>query len=394
MRRPQGSARGISLIEAVVALAVVAFGMLAYVGIQSTLRLNSDVAKQRAEAVRIAQEAIEQWRAYTHIESDAGSTDYAEIATVGTESITGATTNTTYALDRTVVDSAGTPAEPRMKTLVVDVGWQDRNGDPQSVRLSTTIAAVPPELGGALSIPVAGGQLNPVQGRHPAIPVEAVDQENGTSLFQPPQPGDGPISWVFDNASGVITSICNPAPSDCSPFNGLLLSGFVRFATGDTQPTAADAESPPSASLAVEVVVDRTYPSALTVACFEQQRPTDVRYYCAVPVNGADDPPRWSGRSKLVGLALASSIADDSHGNYKVCRYTTERSHATVPPMSNADHPRDYANVRQALLQQNFLVIRAGADLDGSLEAPFVCPDDDPTTDFVNGRTWYHQPDS
>ncbi len=63
MRRRHPRQRGISLIEAVVALAVMAFGMLAFVGLQSSLRFNGDVAKQRAEAVRIAQEAIEQWRA-------------------------------------------------------------------------------------------------------------------------------------------------------------------------------------------------------------------------------------------------------------------------------------------------------------------------------------------
>ena len=44
--------RGISLVEALVAMLVMSFGMLAIVGLQATLRLNADVAKQRAEAVR------------------------------------------------------------------------------------------------------------------------------------------------------------------------------------------------------------------------------------------------------------------------------------------------------------------------------------------------------
>ncbi|MDP1533833.1 MAG: prepilin-type N-terminal cleavage/methylation domain-containing protein, partial [Rubrivivax sp.] len=43
--------QGVSLIEAVVALAVLAFGMLGLVGVQATLRGNADIAKQRAEAV-------------------------------------------------------------------------------------------------------------------------------------------------------------------------------------------------------------------------------------------------------------------------------------------------------------------------------------------------------
>lgn len=388
MRVQRRALRGISLIEAVVALAVVAFGMLAYVGIQSTLRFNSDVAKQRAEAVRIAQEAIEQWRAYAGIETTDPSVDYEEISSAAAESVTGATTNTTFTLVRNVVDAADAPASPRMKTLFVDVGWQDRHGDPQTVRLSTTIAAVPPELGGTLSIPQAVGQLSPVLGRHPAVPVEAENLGDGTSRFQPPQGGGGAVSWVFDNTTGVITSICDPAPN-CTPVNALLLSGFLRFATGEIQPTGADAEAPLSPALPVEVVVARTYPTEATIDCFEELRPSDVRYFCAVPVNGAETDPRWSGRSTLSGLALAGSIAVSADNRYKVCRYTTERSQATVPPMRNVDHPYTYANVREALLQQNFLVIRAGFS-----GTAFVCPDDDPATEFVNGRTWYHQPAS
>ena len=46
--------RGVSLVEAIVAMAVMAFGMMAIVGLQTTLRQNSDIAKQRSEAVRIA----------------------------------------------------------------------------------------------------------------------------------------------------------------------------------------------------------------------------------------------------------------------------------------------------------------------------------------------------
>jgi Tfp pilus assembly protein PilV len=59
MRLHRTHSRGVSLVEAMVALAVMAFGMLAEVGVQTTLRLNADVAKQRSEATRIAQETLE-----------------------------------------------------------------------------------------------------------------------------------------------------------------------------------------------------------------------------------------------------------------------------------------------------------------------------------------------
>ena len=52
--------QGVSLFEALVALAVMAFGILGIVGLQMSLRQNADVSKQRAEAVRIALEITDQ----------------------------------------------------------------------------------------------------------------------------------------------------------------------------------------------------------------------------------------------------------------------------------------------------------------------------------------------
>ena len=50
-----GAQRGVTLIEALVALMVMAFGMVALVGLMSNLRRSTDVAKQRSEAMRLAQ---------------------------------------------------------------------------------------------------------------------------------------------------------------------------------------------------------------------------------------------------------------------------------------------------------------------------------------------------
>lgn len=149
--------RGVSLIEALVALVVLAIGSIAYVGMQGNLRLNGDVARQRSEAVRIAQAAIESWRAYRTLAPDAALTDYVEIATVGDMPVTG--TNATYTLKRTVIDADTDAAAPRLKTVVVDVRWTDRAADIHSVRLSTAIAASPPELAGTLSVPPGGQTL-------------------------------------------------------------------------------------------------------------------------------------------------------------------------------------------------------------------------------------------
>lgn len=399
------SQRGISLIEALVAMAVMSIGMMAYVGMQSGMRVNGDVAKQRAEAVRIAQDTVERWRAFSLIDDDADAADYAEIATMAPVEIAGETTNTTYRLTRTVADAAAGVADPRFKALAVDVAWEDRTDQTQSVRLVTTIAGIPPELAGALSMPASGTPLLPVQGRHPAIPPEAVAiVGTTTSRFTPPQAPGGTVSWIFDNLSGVIVSLCS-APDACVGTSAMLLAGQVRFALTAAQPTGADAEAPPSPAQAVAVVVDRTHPAALAIDCYEQLRAFDLRYFCAVPVDAAEDPPppRWAGHSRLAGLALAADLLQADPGLFRVCRYTPYRDHRAVgdvvgdaPPMRNADHPLDYGGdqpthpdqgVAGPLTNQNFLVIRAG---DGV--APFDCPDDDAATPFVNGTTWRHQP--
>ena len=74
---------GVSLVEALVALAIMAFGMLGLVGMQASMRANADLAKQRSEAVRLAQQQMEAWRGYGTL------TTYNAIATQASTAITG-----------------------------------------------------------------------------------------------------------------------------------------------------------------------------------------------------------------------------------------------------------------------------------------------------------------
>jgi Tfp pilus assembly protein PilV len=370
--------RGVALIEALVALLVMAFGMVGVVGMQASLRMNADVAKQRSEAVRIAQEVIEARRAYSVMQTSAGLSAYADIVNQGAVDVVGYTTNTTYSLTLSVVDSA----EPRMKTLTTGVRWDDRTGQTQSLTIVTGIAGTPPELAGTLSLPTSGLSNSPVRGRNFGVPPAAVDLGDGTSSFAPP--GASGTSWIFSNVSGLITRVC--VGLVCTEVTARLLSGYVHFATGPTQPTPEQGELPDSNSFAVHVQVGRTAPSALTVDCFEDTAPLRyVQYFCAVPVAAGQ---RWSGRATLSLLPLASSISDPSAALFRVCRYTPVRGSNPVvgPAISNQQHPLDYANVDIALTNQNFLVIRAG---DGV--TAFDCPADGPST-FIDSNTWHHQP--
>lgn len=376
--------RGVSLLEALVAMAVMAVGAVAVVGLQATLRTNGDLAKQRAEAVRLAQETIEGWRGYQALAATVGVPDWTDIQSFTATGIVGV--NATYTRDVAVVTRGANDDDPQSKTLHVRVTWQDRTGQDQSITLNTLMTGVHPELAGSLSIPQDTSLTRLPGGRSPTIPRAAVDQGDGTSRFSPPNAGTQ--SWVFNNATGVIVKLCSDAAT-CSDIRGLLLHGFVDFSTGGSQPTPAQAESPGSSSKSIAVTVNQTSPFSTSVDCFEQFEPTFVEYFCLMKVTVVDT--KWTGVTQIDGIDIAGSINDDHDDRYKVCRYTTVRSNSAVVPtdLKNVDHPLRYVDVDASLTNQNYLVIRAGDD-----STPFVCPNDNAATPNVNGSTWYHQPSS
>lgn len=408
------SSRGVSLIEAVVALAVMGFGMLGIAAMQSSLRQNSDVARQRAEAVRLASEAIEVMRSYSVMATASGKTAYADIFdTAGvppTQLNLPSTINGVNAVFTRKVKVRDTAAQNR-KTVEVLVQWQDRADTGgasvmQEVRLSTEVHGSPPQLAASLIVPGSGTATQRPAGRHASIPPAATLNADGTSTL-PVAPS---LSWKFNNTTGFIQAICNPT---CGPFvNGRLLSGYISFATGSSDPGAAGAELPPDNALAAFTTTPPTagitlqqimpgVPPSPPPQCYLEPLPGApaatrvVAYYCVVFVEFGTSPKySWSGRSELnlgAGAPLAASIADSSASAYRVCRYTSERSQAAVgngsPVLRNSDHPYNYVAVSENLVNQNFLVIRAG---NGTLA--FDCPDDDAATPLVNGRTWHHQP--
>lgn len=405
MKRSMGHSQGgVALFEAVVAVGVMAFGMLGVAAMQASLRQNADLGRQRSEAVRLAQESIESLRAYSVLNSAVGRTAYADsIAPLAAETLVRANLNATFT--RTVFIAPD--AVQNRKTIDVTVSWTDRANEAHQIRLTTIIHRVPPELSAALVVPGFGTAAQQASGRHSTIPLGALPNPDGTtSTFTPPQPSSpNPISWVFNNATGVITQRCVGTSCDSTVY-GRLLSGYVLFSLGGTQPTAGQAESPASPSLPVNVsIVNRTLPvplSGATVECFAETLPAspptpDLRaYYCLIQVLAGDNN-QWSARSELTGLPLATSIADPGASNYRVCRYTRYRNNNAVgtgtPPsvIANVDHPFNYSQVDRNLVNQNFLVIRAGDGVNA-----FDCPDDvvptPPELNLINSGTWHHQP--
>lgn len=119
--------QGFALLETLISFVIMAVGILALLSFHSQSQVNVAEAKTQAEAVAIAEGRLQQLESYL----TAGDARLS-IAT-GTEDVDGQLA--TYTLTSAV--TAGANGELRVAT--VTVSWNDRNGDPQQVVLSSDI---------------------------------------------------------------------------------------------------------------------------------------------------------------------------------------------------------------------------------------------------------------
>ena len=259
--RTRSAQAGVSLVEALVAFLVTAFGMLSVAGMQASLSRNSDTAKQRSEAVRLAQQKMEQLRSFDAITG--GNYSYGvDVVSDATEAgIAPAASNTTFTRTWTVTKDDGataTTANDSRKWIHVTVDWADRQGStqPTPVVLHSVIARNDPVMLKGL----VAGQVRPAvrypKNRSLNIPYPAVKTSDPTrSAFIPP-PGN--VTFVFDNLTGKIVQSCtgvtnltegiNLSSYSCTARNAYLLSGYVRFYLG-SNPSANDLINPNGATL-------------------------------------------------------------------------------------------------------------------------------------------------
>lgn len=366
--------RGVALIEALVALLIMAFGMLALVGLQGNLRRSADLAKQRGEAIRLAQQEMEGLRAYSVLAHPdpanpvAGVLAFDDIATKAVNANAGdPNSNAVFSLTRSV-----TPwplLQPQQKAVRVRVDWIDRTGPEggaQFVLIDSIIARADPGLSAALTrAPSSLTVLRPA-GRESSIPIGAHDLGDGRSVFVPTS--NDTVAWVFNNLSGVIQGKCTVAMGTassaltttyvaqyCNDTWGYLLSGFVRFSFS----SPPDSNQTLSSALALDAeLVKGAATNAPDHECYDNSGQvvpalgTVVSYYCIV-YPSIELPRVWSGRLQLAGISLALNDPNPR----KICRYSAD--YDGNGSISNAEHPSDYVKVSGALTRQNFLVINA-----------------------------------
>jgi len=417
-RRARRRQRGVTLIEALVALLVMSFGMLALVGLMSSLRFGADLAKQRSEAMRIARAEIAKLRDFSELSRGAATPSTARvydeiIDQAGSRQETPDDSNTTYGVTTGI---APLTTGGQGLTVRVSVSWTDRAGDSQFVNLDTVIASIDPIFGAAVSITPATAPLTQPSARSPVIPVDAKKLDKDISAFRPS--GLGSTVWVFNNLTGVIVGKCTiPAGTPVSTLTtadvdscknntvGYLLSGVIRFS--NTNPP--NPAQPEASGLLLDLgIINATYllprlspagvpmmsggnmvmdsftataPSGTSLPeCFNDSAggPTIVSYYCIVypPDAGATGTrPTWSGKLVLTGFSTGTTAAA-----HRVCRYSADYNGsgssftADWKALENEEHPAVYAKVAGSLAQQNFLVVR------GDLNCPTA-----PAVDPANG---------
>ena len=135
-------ARGFTILESMIALAVILIGILAITQMQTTQISASSSSRQRVEATLLAQQVIEGLRAYATVPTTAGVTAYADIAN-GSDAV--ASAGIAYARSWTVE----TKTAPDHKVVAVTVSWKG-TGKTDTVTLTTIIGATDPAVSGKL----------------------------------------------------------------------------------------------------------------------------------------------------------------------------------------------------------------------------------------------------
>lgn len=296
--------RGSSLIEALVSLLLLSFTLVATVRLQTWMRQHGDLARERSEAVRQAQQAIEEQR---------GPRDLATFDRLPPVHTTTELAPTTYRLDRSATIDQG------LKTQQVTVRWLSRSSGEQTLQLASSDARLAPAYTALQDIPPQDHVLSLPR----PWPAAARTLADGSRTLVRPTPSSAMV-WVIDNASGAIVAQCRLASSlheadlaACEPFSARLLRGYIRFALSPT-PDPLHANDAPLA-LAVQAGDRRC--DTETIAADGQRY---IAYACAAQTDEAQPtlvPHGWA-----LGLDAAS---------FKVCRYP-----------SGAHAPKNYLVVR------------------------------------------------
>ena len=385
-RRQSGS----SLIEAMIALLIMGAGMLSLSGMQMDLARGTDSTRQRTQALRLAQEKMEEFRSYTGIAGSVGAAGTVNASALnwnaladGQDSVSG---NAVYARSWTFGGASASP----MRSASVRVTWTDRSGKAQSLTLSSVLSQTDPFDAGLLGFPLPPiSQIKSINNRSLAIPAAAIRLGNQRSALAF---GRGGQYILFDDISANVLQICtlrglsasssaaqviaafqNSGQRECENLRAYTVSGYVGR---DSSVSASDWKSIES-GLGIDTSgISRNAAGTPGIRCqFSNainhgsgETIPDYKYYlCVIPLAepATHSAPDWSGKILLAGPAAWQANASP----YYVCRY--EYAATQNLSDSNRRNLQPYSHVSTSISQQNYLV---ASDNNAVSPTPPVCP--------------------
>jgi prepilin-type N-terminal cleavage/methylation domain-containing protein len=363
--------RGFTLIEALVALLLASAGLLGVARLQVAVLGDSTGVAQQTEAQRLLSNKIEEFRSLTA----------AQLSTLtdGADQALDPVSNTPFSRQWTVSTAGGA----RQRLATVSVGWTDRRGEARTVQASTLVDGPEGLSAVALTQPMSAAQtLRGPLDRNVDVPLKADLVGDGRSVFSINTPG-GRISYVVDDISGRVvlrctttpttTQLLNQAAPGCSPYNGVLVSGFIggvnqtvsvgllglsigilRYPNGID--TASVSGTDTSRNIECEYAEAYRAGSFISVAINDSDT---YRYTCALPLTA--NSAGWSGFINMGGGLSLLTLS-----TVRVCRYRYPEAPDTDPNRRNV---QGYRNVTESLFNQNYVIStgRTCSQIDSSL---------------------------
>ncbi len=181
---------GFSLIDVLVAVVVLSFGLLALAALQTKLVRSSGATKAQSTALALAKDEIEQLRGFEDLDAYIALTDIAKAdaitATLGGVSYSMWRDVTRYAYDTTATPPAFTAvgdttalgnaytAANEFKVVDIYVEWTDPTGATESIRLQDAVGALAPANSGRLV-----RKRQDTAGRGPKVIIKDPSTSNG-----------------------------------------------------------------------------------------------------------------------------------------------------------------------------------------------------------------------
>lgn len=369
---------GFTILEALVSLVIMGFGIFSLAGMQIAISSNADIAKQRTEAVRLAEQKIESFRSYTGIATTVVGQGTISASALNWNALVGGsdsiTTNATYTRTWTL---GGTITDP-MRALTVTVAWTDRTNTAQAVLLSTMLSKTDPADSGFLGFPLPlNTNLKRPLNRNLSIPIPSIDLGTGSSAVAF---GSGGQYVLFSNISGDVVQICKPGlpggsttaqiiaalttpgTNNCTSITGYIVSGYV----GKDSSVSNNDWNAIQNGLGIDYSgITRNAASAVGITCqfgnaIDQGTGAVIagyKYYiCVIPLTAPATPPstngpyNWSGKILIAG----PSVWHGSGNKYFVCRYQYVAANDLTDV--NQMNVQPYVNVNVSLDQQNYLI--------------------------------------